>query len=170
MPGICRITIIAIPPRCVRIIWERIAITTPVSRTDTSPFTPEQNQTRQKLTINLSLAEHLIELESMELFWEWATDVKIVQPACKDIDCLFLAEFFNKKVLDNPTTLPGLDESHQKIPLQRVMEALGSEENRANFAILYETMNLNKAQVSLTRNHQASLILISSFSSVMAIQ
>lgn len=43
--------------------------------------------------------------------------------------------------------MPGLDASHQGIPMQRVMESLGSDTNRENFAILWGSINLNKAQV-----------------------
>lgn len=82
------------------------------------------------------------------MFLKWATEPANTEPKCADIDCLFLADFFNKKVLENPTELDGLDASHQAIPLQRVMEALGSEYKTQNFAVLWETINLNKAQVS----------------------
>ncbi|KAJ5726244.1 uncharacterized protein N7483_007601 [Penicillium malachiteum] len=78
----------------------------------------------------------------MELFWNWATDPDNDEEKCADIDCIFLADFFNQKVLDNPVDLPGLDSSHQKIPMQRVMEMMGSEERTQNFAILHKTINL----------------------------
>ncbi|KAJ5710985.1 glycoside hydrolase [Penicillium malachiteum] len=91
--------------------------------------------------------EHLLELESMGLFWKWATKETNDEPKSADIDCVFLADFFKKKVLDNPVDLPRLDSSHQKIPMQRVMEMMGSEERTQNFAILHKDINLNKAQL-----------------------
>ncbi|KAI2675771.1 CAZyme family GH18 [Penicillium roqueforti] len=91
--------------------------------------------------------EHILELESMELFWSWATDKNNDEAKCLEIDCTFLADFFNKKVIDNPTNLPGLDDSHQAIPMQRVMEVHGSDERTQNFAILHDSINLNKAQL-----------------------
>ncbi|KAJ5553988.1 glycoside hydrolase [Penicillium frequentans] len=91
--------------------------------------------------------EHLLEINSMHMFLEWATSVENDNEKCENIDCLFLADFFNKKVLDDPPSMAGLDDAHQKIPMQRVMESLGSHTNRKNFAILYKTINLNKAQL-----------------------
>lgn len=79
---------------------------------------------------------------------KWAVQHSNDEDECEDIDCDFFADFFNKKVLgDGAPELPGLAASHQRIPMQRVMEMLGSEYNRENFAILHETINLNKAQV-----------------------
>ncbi|KAL4982471.1 glycoside hydrolase [Aspergillus falconensis] len=96
--------------------------------------------------------EHMLELESIPMFIQWAVDPDNDEEACKDIDCSFVSDFFNKKVLNNPPSMPGLDASHQQIPMQRVMESLGSETNRENFAILWGSINLNKAQ--LWQNHQ----------------
>ncbi|KAJ5337537.1 glycoside hydrolase [Penicillium brevicompactum] len=87
--------------------------------------------------------EHIFEIESVGMFWQWAAQ----NANFANIDCNFVAEFFNKKVLDNPTDLPGLDASHQAIPMQRVMEQLGSEERTHNFVILHKSINLNKAQL-----------------------
>jgi hypothetical protein len=89
----------------------------------------------------------MLELESIPMFFLWAVDPENEEEACKDIDCVFVSDFFNKKVLDNPPTMPGLDASHQQVPMQRVMESLGSDTNRENFAILWGSINLNKAQV-----------------------
>jgi hypothetical protein len=84
------------------------------------------------------------------MFFEWAVKPENDKEECQDIDCLVIADFFNKKSLESPPDLPGLDASHQQIPMQRVMESLGSETNRENFAILWSSINLNKAQVRYT--------------------
>lgn len=104
----------------------------------------EYNTSQVAANLSLCTAEHIFEIESVGMFWQWAAQ----NANFANIDCNFVAEFFNKKVLDNPTDLPGLDASHQAIPMQRVMEQLGSEERTHNFVILHKSINLNKAQVS----------------------
>ena len=71
----------------------------------------------------------MLELESIPMFIQWAVDPDNDKKAYKDIDYLFVSDFFNKKVLNNLPSMPGLDASHQQIPMQRVMESLGSETN-----------------------------------------
>lgn len=100
-------------------------------------------------TVADRIAEHMLELESIPMFIKWAA---MNQDVCKEIDCLFFAGFFNKKVLDSPPDMPGLDASHQQVPMQRVMESLGSETNAGNFTILWGSNNLNKAQVRCPAN------------------
>lgn len=98
------------------------------------------------VNLNPTTAEHLIELQTIELFTKFATDEDAPEE-CEAIDCDFMADFFSKPVLDNPPTMDGLAESQQKIPIQRVMESLGSSWNSENFVILQNSINLNKAQV-----------------------
>ncbi|EAW15035.1 uncharacterized protein ACLA_004490 [Aspergillus clavatus NRRL 1] len=88
------------------------------------------------------------------MFFQWAVDTANEEEACKDIDCVFVSDFFNKRVND-PPTMPGLDASHQQVPMQRVMESLGSDTNRQNFAILWGSVNLNKAQLWQNRKARA---------------
>ncbi|KAF7171570.1 hypothetical protein CNMCM5623_003945 [Aspergillus felis] len=89
--------------------------------------------------------EHPMEVQSLELFFKWA--ITEGPEECHDIDCDFVANFFNKPVLDKVPELKGLDDQHQQVPMQRFMEQLGSYWNTENFAILQSSINLNKAQL-----------------------
>jgi hypothetical protein len=63
---------------------------------------------------------------------KWAVQHSDDEDECEDIDCDFFADLFNEKVLgDGAPELPGLAASHQRIPMQGVMEMLGSEYIRA---------------------------------------
>lgn len=86
----------------------------------------------------------MFELDSITMFFNWATGPDNDKEECKDIDCDFVGDFFNAAVLNNPPIMPDLDDKHQKVPMQRVMESLGSDTNRKNFAILWKSINLNK--------------------------
>ncbi|OBT56197.1 hypothetical protein VE04_02873 [Pseudogymnoascus sp. 24MN13] len=85
--------------------------------------------------------EHIVEVQTMNMFFDYLLN--------EDNDCLvdcdFFLEFFNKKVLTYAPAMQGGFNS--EIPSERIMEALGSEENTQNFVLLQEDLNGMKARI-----------------------
>lgn len=101
-------------------------------------------------------AEHIIELKLIPLFFEYAT--KGVLPSGKrsqvaPIDCKFFLpmsmggdDVLNQEIIeDAPPSLAGII---AKRPEARIMNALGSNWNKANFYLLENTVNGMKKNVS----------------------
>lgn len=86
------------------------------------------------------VAEHIIELQSMPLFFAW-----LVSNIKCQIDCDFFLNFFNKNVLSGTTAMPG--GYNPGTPSLRIMEALGSWTNDKKFRLLQRRLNGMKAQV-----------------------
>ncbi|KGO56945.1 Chitinase II [Penicillium expansum] len=84
--------------------------------------------------------EHIIELQSMPLFFAW-----LVSNIKCQIDCDFFLNFFNKNVLSGTTAMPG--GYNPGTPSLRIMEALGSWTNDKKFRLLQRRLNGMKAQL-----------------------
>lgn len=61
-----------------------------------------------------------------------------------NVDCEFFINFFNNDVV-NDAPLPGGFNSQK--PSERIMDALGSDENTQNFVLLKTSLNGMKARV-----------------------
>ncbi|KAJ5639539.1 Chitinase II [Penicillium longicatenatum] len=84
--------------------------------------------------------EHIIELQSMPMFFAWL----VANSKCQ-VDCDFFTKFFNKDSLTGTTPLPGGYNSGT--PSLRIMEALGSWTNDKQFRMLQKRLNGMKAQL-----------------------
>lgn len=93
------------------------------------------------MLINNYTAEHIIEIQTMSMFFSYLMD--------EDNDCLvdcdFFLNFFNKKVLTGAPALQGGFNS--EIPSERIMETLGSTVNTENFVLLQTELNGIKGRV-----------------------
>lgn len=89
----------------------------------------------------MTTAEHIIELQTMNMFFDYLMDD---DNNCL-VDCDFFLQFFNKEVLKSAPDMQG--GLHSEIPSERIMETLGSKLNTENFVLLHEGLNGLKGRV-----------------------
>ncbi|THC90472.1 hypothetical protein EYZ11_010063 [Aspergillus tanneri] len=91
--------------------------------------------------------EHVIEIKLINEFLEWAQN----DPKC-DVDCDLIVNFLNKEVIINAPSVPG--GTNPKMPLNRIMEELGSMNNRDVFRLLRESVNRVKGDTIAVFRYQ----------------
>jgi hypothetical protein len=84
-------------------------------------------------------------------FLAWAEK----DPLC-DITCEFIAGFLNKEVITSGPSTPG--GVNPKQPIARIMEQLGSKNNKSVFRLLRNSVNTLKGDVCSFLDHEIFLL------------
>jgi hypothetical protein len=104
------------------------------------------------------IAEHIVELQTMQLFMKNVADNVYPGGARRDstqIKCDFMRTL-QSNVLNNPPTTDGSTTNSNK-PLTRIMQVQGWEENWSVFVFLERAINAHKERVSQHEHHSTVL-------------
>lgn len=107
-------------------------------------FTQDCSNTALSLHVlpdgNPYCTEHILEMQTMAFFFTHAAK----DSSCQ-VDCDFFLNGFRRPIVSNQPTVPGGFQS--SYPSERIMDALGSEQNRQNFVLLGRELNELKKRV-----------------------